>query len=327
VETAGELLELSCELAWADRLVAETFDGSEGGLGRLDGRSGVSVVVERSRASFDTRGWEVLGRDAWHRDGEIVIRDVATSGFDVRVAVTDGGPRFTYRWRPPPRTRAASMLLRTRARLLARAVLLQYPVLWWASVRGRAPLHAPAVETGSGAVLLAGPSGVGKSTLIAREVQVRHPAVSDNLCVSDGTFVWGLVEPIRTEEAAGRRAPHGRREGVLANRVAQLMPGRVVVLRRGKDRVVRECPPELAERALVAGTYAAGELRRFWTFAAMLALGTGVGRSHPPVSAVAAALSRRLPCIEVVLPDLVGVRLSDLLDPAPAPTIPAPAWT
>ena len=35
----------------------------------------------------------------------------------------------------------------------------------------------------------------------------------------------------------------------------------------------------------------AGELRRYWAFAATLALGTGLGGSHPPVEDVAGTLS------------------------------------
>ena len=38
----------------------------------------------------------------------------------------------------------------------------------------------------------------------------------------------------------------------------------------------------LAGRHLVAGTYMAGELRRYWAFAATLALGTGHGRQPSP---------------------------------------------
>jgi hypothetical protein len=322
VLTAGEHVEIVNALPWVDRLVASALGPSQGATTVGAGDPPVSIVVEDARSPIDTRGWTTLGRDAWHRDGQVVIRDVATSGFDVRACVTEDGPRFVYRWRPPPRTRAASMLLRTRARLLARAILLQYPALWWASTRGRVPLHAPAVGLEWGAALLAGPSGVGKSTLVFREIQSGHSAVSDNLSVSDGTSVWGVVEPVRTEGGSGPRAPHGRREMALTNRVPEVIPDRVVVLRRGPEVHVCECQAEVAERTLTAATYAAGELRRFWTFAAMLALGTGIGPAHPPVAAVAGILTSRLSCIEIGLPSLDGVRLSDLLTSRPATT-----WT
>jgi hypothetical protein len=322
VFTAGERVEIECALPWVERLIADTLGPSNEVQPAAEGHPDVSILIEDARSPFDTRGWAALARDASHRDGEVVVRDVGTSGFDLWTRVTEVGPRFTYRWRPPPRTLAASMVLRTRARLLARAVLLQYPMLWWAATRGRVPLHAPAVGLGSAVAVLAGPGGVGKSTLISREIQSGHPAVSDNLSVTDGTSVWGVVEPLRTEAASGRRVPHGRRETPLANRITTMSPDRVVVLRRGSDLVVRECPSELAERALVAGTYAAGELRRFWHFAAILALGTGIGPAHPSVTAVVGTLTSRLPCVEVELPTLDGIRLSDLVTSPRVPT-----WT
>jgi hypothetical protein len=54
-----------------------------------------------------------------------------------------------------------------------------------------------------------------------------------------------------------------------------------------------------AARELVAGTYMAGELRRFWSFAGTLSLATGTGPAHPDVSGIAASLADRLPCFEV----------------------------
>ena len=65
-------------------------------------------------------------------------------GFDLRLRCGPEGVELTYRWRPPARDRAAAWALRSRFHLLARAVLMQYPALWWAGTRGRAPLHASA---------------------------------------------------------------------------------------------------------------------------------------------------------------------------------------
>jgi hypothetical protein len=127
--------------------------------------------------------------------------------------------------------------------------------------------------------------------------------------------VWGLVEPMRAEHLAGRRMPHGRREGELPNRVAVLTPDRVVVLRRGDGRrvEVRPLDAEVAARALVTGTYMAGELRRYWSFAATLTLASGLGPAHPPVGEVAHAFANRLPCLEVAIPNADDLRLSDVL--------------
>ena len=69
----------------------------------------------------------------------------------------------------------------------------------------------------------------------------------------------------------------------------------------------------LAAHHLTAGTYMAGELRRYWAFAATLALGAGIGGSHPPIQDIAQQLSTSLPCLRVSLGDSPGAPLSELL--------------
>ncbi len=326
LRTAGERVELRCEDPRIARVLAEGAGEplaapGAGGSGPPD----VRVSVQSSRAAFDVAGWRLLTRGAWCRPGQVMMADACSSGFDL-LATADGATLdIVARWRPPVAGRAAAALLRARGRLLTRAVLLQYPALWRAQQRGRAPLHASACGTGPGGqtVLLAGPGGVGKSTLVHGELARGAVATCDNLCVSDGQFAWGLAEPLRVPAArgaralpgGGRRMPHGRREAPWpARRADRLLPGRLVVLVRGGTGgpAVTCCDPAEAALYLAAGTYMAGELRRYWAFAATLALGTGASGSHPAVRETAAALSARLPCLKVVLGDRPGVPLRDL---------------
>lgn len=313
LETGGERLHINCAIRWVGDLIEEAAAGE---LRRDDQhRATVIVNVESSSNAYDTSSWEPLTRGAWRRHGEVVIEDACSSGFDVRLLAAGEVTEFTLRWRPRMSGRAASTLLRSRFILLARAVLLQYPALWRASVRGRAPLHASACAMGEVRALLAGPGGVGKSTLIAQELAAEGSAISDNLCVSDGVTAWGVVEPIRVEGGAGRSMPHGRSEASLPGRLDSLTPNLVAVIRRGHDDVagVRPCRAEAVARSLVTGTYMAGELRRFWAFAATLSAGTGLGPSHPPVEAIARQFAVRLPAVEILLPRRPGVRLAELL--------------
>ena len=109
--------------------------------------------------------------------------------------------------------------------------------------------------------------------------------------------------------------PHGRRESSWARRVDSVVPDAVVVLRRGDetDPVVRRLDAASAARELIGGTYAAGELRRYWAFAATLALGTGCGPAHPPVAGVAESMARTRPAYEVRLPSSPGVTLREIV--------------
>ncbi len=110
-------------------------------------------------------------------------------------------------------------------------------------------------------------------------------------------------------------ATHGRSEYPLPGRVPSLEPGRLVVLRRaaGPEASAGPLPPAEAARELVAGTYMAGELRRFWSFAGTLALATGVGPAHPDVCGIAALLAARLPCYEVRMGHGSPAPVSELL--------------
>ena len=315
LDTAGERLEIDCGLSW----VAERIEECAAGELRAPGpaHDGVGIRVEAEQRAFDTRGWEFLTRGAWRRPGEVVVENACTSGFDVHVAAVTDGVRFTYRWRPPSRDRLAARVLRSRSHLLTRAVLLQYPALWGAAVRGCAPLHVSGCAIRGRRPMLSAPGGTGRSTLLLAELEAGAAMTGDNLAVGDGTTVWGLVEPLRVEGAAGRRMPHGRREASLPSRLPALRPDCVIVLERAAGDTTRlvPCGPARAARAMTTSTYMAGELRRFWDLAATLSAGTGVGPAHPPVADVARAFADRLPCFVLALGRTPAPLLSDLLDP------------
>lgn len=301
LDTAGERLEIDCHLPWTADLVAEGGGGELRGSGPAE-RS-VEVTVEADHRQFATRDWQPLTRGAWRRNGEVVIENACTSGYDLHLACTPERARFTYRWRPPPRDRAAARLLRSRSHLLARAVLMQFPALWWAGARGRVPLHASGCTAGDERLLLSAAGGAGRSTLILQELGSGGSATGDNLAVADGTSVWGLVEPMRIEGGGGRRMPHGRHEATMPGRIATLLPDRLVVLERGTadDSSLEACDAVTAARSLVTSTYMAGELRRYWAFAATLSAGTCVGPPQPPITDVASAFASKLPCFSLVL--------------------------
>lgn len=315
LETGGEHLQINCAIPWVEELIDEAAPGDLRHVEHAGANATVTVNIESTSRAFHNAAWEPLTRGAWRQRDEVVMEDVCSSGFDLHLCCASGDAEFNFRWRPHLRGRAAELLLRSRFILLARAVLLQYPALWRASIRGRVPLHASALTVGEMRPLLVGPGGIGKSTLMAQELASGGSAISDNLCVSDGITAWGLVEPMRIESGKRASMPHGRAEIPLRGRVPAIAPNMLVALRRGHDEVayLRSCGTASVARTLITGTYMAGELRRFWAFAATLTAGTELGPSHPPVEAIARQLASRLPSVEIVLPRRPGVRLAELL--------------
>lgn len=102
---------------------------------------------------------------------------------------------------------------------------------------------------------------------------------------------------------------------MLRRRAHALVPDSLVVLHRGPDGArLEQWDPDAAARFLVTSTYMAGELRRYWAFAAMLAAGTGVGPAASPVTEVATTFAATVPTFALALPSTGGgARLSQLL--------------
>lgn len=300
------------ERAWG----RPAYQSEPGATGDAD----VVMDVEPSHQPFPLAGLAVLTRGAWGDGRRVVLTDACGSGLDMRVEPSGELLRVTARPRPRASHRALRLAVPGRTELLWRAALLQYPALWWAGVRGAVPLHVSAARVGDHGVVLAGPGGVGKSTLLGGLEPQDGTPVSDNLCTYGGYWLHALPEPRRVEAGTAgrlrRTMPHGRVERPWEGRQYMVRPTMLLVLRRGAGArpTVRPVPPVMASRALVTGTYAAGELRRYWAFAATLALGTGLGPAHPAIVGEAEHLARSLRCLEVVLPARPGTSLAEIVD-------------
>jgi len=315
VTTVGERLAVDCAVP---RLLA-LLDAGTGGELTEAAADGVTVhlEVQADGRPFSQAGCTLIGRGVWAAPQSALITDACSSGFDLRVEPRGSAVHVTARYRPRAAIRAANVVLATRFRLLAAQTLLHYPALWWASRRGRVPLHVSVSSGAGGVTMIAGPSGVGKSTLLSAGLKRGEIATADNICACDTHTAYGLVEPLRVQDGSrGPSAPHGRTEVPLTGRVPCLEPDRLVVLRRavaGEPSSVRPVSAEEAVRELVAGTYMAGELRRFWPFAATLALATGLGPVHPDVAGVANAIAARLPCTEMRIAEGSVTHVGELL--------------
>lgn len=284
------------------------------------GRGAVDVhVTVREGGRPDLGPLQPLTRGAWTAGSRVILDDACGSGLDLAVDAAGDALDVTAWPHPSWRHRGLGVVAPDRQVLLHRAALLQYPALWWAGVRGLVPMHASAARVSGQRIVLAGPGGVGKSTLLSKLDGMVDVPASDNLCAVEGSTVHGLLEPARGAAGPGRRMPHGRRESPWPSRLESLETQHLLVLRRGTGNraTVREIDAEAAARELTAGTYAAGELRRYWAFAATLALGTGLGPAHPPVEQAAIDLARRVRCSVVVLPATPSVTLSQIVGQLP----------
>lgn len=315
--TGGERFGLESALDWVTKiLVAGSVNSWQTSADPAS--TSIMLTLDGATRAFDHPGSRFVTRGSTIGIDGVVVENACGSGFDLSLRPVGERLEVHARWRPPPRERAAALILRDRFRLLTRQALMYYPVIWWAGVRGRTVLHAGALDNGRTIALLAGPGGVGKSTLVRDTVRAGGRATSDNLSVSDGETVWGIVEPMRLADGSGRGTTHGRTESDWSGRVGPLVPTTLLSLRRGDGsrppRVEATSKAEVV-RCLVAGTLMAGELRRYWSFGATLALATGLGPVAPHVEGTAAALADRLSCSALVLGP-IGSRSLDVLDEA-----------
>jgi hypothetical protein len=196
--------------------------------------------------------------------------------------------------------------------------LVYYPCWWWLEqTQDLHPVHAAGVLTGDGVILLAGASGVGKSTLaVALAAQPGARLLSDSFVLHSGADVFPVREPVLLD--AWSRRWLGRRGDLLraidwryglnrrgyhvpANRLAD--SGRaalVVLLRRSTQAYARRVSAEEAHRRLSAADMIINDLRRYWAFAAIMEqmLPSGlVARREAQIASLVAAV----PCYEVGL--------------------------
>ncbi|MGB3828205.1 MAG: hypothetical protein WA962_05455, partial [Ornithinimicrobium sp.] len=179
-------------------------------------------------ASLTPEGLAAVTRGVWSGRGGVLMLDACGSGLDLWLSAIGPTLRVLAVPRPRVRHRALAVAAPGRDELLTRAVLTQYPALWWAGTRGLVPLHVSSMAVEGVGVVLAGPGGSGLSTLVRDSTGSKARPVSDNLCTSDGVVLHGLREPVRLAQGSGPAMPHGRRESPLGRRVESVEATRVL---------------------------------------------------------------------------------------------------
>ncbi|MCG8605371.1 hypothetical protein MJD09_10270 [bacterium] len=204
--------------------------------------------------------------------------------------------------------------------------LVYYPIMRHLELkRGWAVLHASALATQDGGILIGGLGGVGKTTTCVALMQ--HAGVkliSENLVFTDGECVFPCHEPIRLDESSlsllGPRAqglrrmvfPEGLKKKWLYNPDTQSLPTRtraqlLLLPQFSEKRFVREIAPELAVEKLISANRLTRELDDYGWYTAALEMHwprTGQGRGG--LGAISRLLSR-VHCFEIGIDRKAGV--------------------
>ena len=166
IETAGELVDVRCANGRILELLARAVGRSIGPVGSDRREATMTIDIEADVAPFDLHGLRTITRGAYSDGSRTVLHNACGSGFDLQI---EAAPRFALaaRYRPTKSLLSANMLLRSRFVLLAGQTLVHYPALWRAGWRDRVPLHVAVLASADATPMLAGPGGVGKSTVVA----------------------------------------------------------------------------------------------------------------------------------------------------------------
>lgn len=174
------------------RAAEDAFGGGEAAdpperMGRAAARVRIHVVDGEEDGPAPVRHRHAGTRLAVRAGGSRGMADAArrTAGARVTEALVEDGERF-------------------------RSGVLEALTLWLVTAMDRQPLHAAALERDGRALLLAGPSGVGKSTLVYAAVRAGFRVLTEDcafLQCSPAPRVWGLPGHVHLLPDAARWFP------------------------------------------------------------------------------------------------------------------------
>ena len=282
---------------------------------------------DAARPVFDVTGLETFGKRmhvgaeqvVWtdtHRDRHLQLRfrrQGSHAGFDV-----------AYQYRPSAKKLAKFSDYEHKKYFDLLRYLVWFPIAWHLRrTRGLGMIHAAAVGTGIGAVLIAGPGGAGKSTTGLALAAAGMPLLTENLALTDGERVYAVAEPIRLTddsqrllgESAGTLEPLAA-AGCLEKKTMFAAPGAgdaaplraaaLFLLRFAPRGFVRPLDPPAAHDLIRATNTLTLELNDFEWYAAGLDL-LWPGEQHAGEDPLR-RLCRNTPCFVLGIDRAAGVR-------------------
>lgn len=194
--------------------------------------------------------------------------------------------------------------------------LLYYPTFWYVErFQGFHPIHAAGAEVDGAVLVLAGASGVGKSTLAAAlAASPGGRLLSDTFLLQRATAVLPVREPILLDERSlhwlgpARRLLQPIQWRYVLNRAGFHWPqeqlsrgGRVAVVLfpcRAEQEYARRLSATEAQGRISAGNVIVNDMRRYLAYAAILEMFGPTPLAHARENELA-ALTSAAPCYEV----------------------------
>ena len=167
--------------------------------------------------------------------------------------------------------------------------IFYYPLFWYLeSFRDWTLMHASALDTAYGGIMIGGLGGVGKTTTCVALLQhVGAQLISENIILTDGEFLYPCYEPIRLNEDSlgmlqkkfkGLRKmnfPAGLKEKSLYHFDTENMPTGVPAASLylpsfSPERYLKQLTPEIAVEKLVAANRLTLEIDDYYWYASAL---------------------------------------------------------
>lgn len=167
--------------------------------------------------------------------------------------------------------------------------LIYYPLIWYLeNFRGWTILHASALSSAKGGIMIGGLGGVGKTTTCVALMQ--RPGlklISENIIFTDGEFIYPCDEPIRLDDGSlamlgenpkglqAMRFPEGLKEKALfhldpASRAEKVKPAALFLPQFSPRRYLTALAPEIAAEKIVAMNRLTRELDDYGWYASAL---------------------------------------------------------
>ena len=242
---------------------------------------------------FSTEGeLNVIGKRMLGNTGELIWLDtLKVKGLQLHFRKVDDRWIFevAYRFHPKKEKLESLPEYEFKKYFSLMSYLVYYPLIWYLETfRGWTILHASALASERGGIMIGGLGGVGKTTTcIALMQRPGISLISENIVFTDGEFIYPCYEPIRLDEGSLRmlgenpaglirmRFPEGLKEKWMFHLDTHQLPEKVkpailLLPQFSSQRYLTPLAPEITAEKLVATNRLTRELDDYGWYASAL---------------------------------------------------------